>query len=81
VLLLGVSLWQLVLWRWPILAYCNWVLLIGCVAVVLLAGWRLFTTNPLNPTQMMPGAWGAGQTRAFETAAKLNRSEPVSLSK
>jgi NADH-quinone oxidoreductase subunit H len=61
VLLLGVAVWQLLTIAWPFLAYTNWVLAALCLAVLVLTAVKLFAAAGTTPTQLMPGAWGAGR--------------------
>jgi NADH-quinone oxidoreductase subunit H len=70
VLLLGVALWQLALWNWPVLGYCNYVLFGLCVAFVLFTAWKLFTTSKTTPTDLMPGAWPTAHPGGLAVAPK-----------
>jgi NADH-quinone oxidoreductase subunit H len=68
VLLLGVSIWQLLLADLGFLAYCKYVLAGLTVLVVVLVSLRIFRSTGTTPTQLMPGAWPG--TPRFETAGK-----------
>lgn len=65
VLLVGVSLWQLLVPYVPVLAYCNYLL--AGLSVLLLA-WvtvAVLTSSGTNPTQMMPGAWPGAPSKNY----------------
>jgi NADH-quinone oxidoreductase subunit H len=70
VLLVGVSLWQLAASEWQVLQYTNYVLFGVCVLLFLLLIVRLRTAVGPSPTQMMPGAWSAGQITSTTTVAQ-----------
>jgi NADH-quinone oxidoreductase subunit H len=72
ILLLGVSVWQLLLWRLPLLEYTNRLLFLVCVALVAWLAVRLFrATNQPTPTQLMPGSWSAAHPARLQAAPKV----------
>src|SRR5262249_51365396 len=68
VLLLGVSVWQLLLNDAPILGYCRYVLAAATVLAILLVCLRIFRSTGPTPTQLMPGAWAAAGKPQYQEA-------------
>jgi len=68
VLLLGVSVWQLLLTEAPILRRCNWVLAAATVLAILLVCLRIFRSTGPTPTELMPGAWAAAGKPQYQKA-------------
>ncbi len=57
VLLVGVSIWQILLWMVPVLVYTKYVLAGASILCTVWTTVLLFKSSGQNPTQMMPGAW------------------------
>jgi NADH-quinone oxidoreductase subunit H len=65
VLLVGVSLWQLLVPYVPVLAYCNYLLAGLSVLLLAWATVAVLTSSGTNPTQMMPGAWPGAPSKNY----------------
>src|SRR5262249_44507945 len=69
VLLLGVSIWQLLTWEAPVLAYTNYVIAAACLGLVVWTVMKLKTATEVTPTQIMPGAWPGARPPASSLAS------------
>jgi NADH-quinone oxidoreductase subunit H len=70
VLLVGVSVWQLLLWNVPELAYCNYVLAGLSVLFTLWTMVMVLKSSGPTPTQLMPGSWPRAGSNNLEVASK-----------
>jgi NADH-quinone oxidoreductase subunit H len=59
-LLVGVSIWQLLTWEFPLVTYCNYLIAALCLVLVIWTILKLMTASAMTPTQLMPGAWPSG---------------------
>ncbi|HMC89381.1 MAG TPA: NADH-quinone oxidoreductase subunit NuoH [Gemmataceae bacterium] len=60
VLLVGVSIWQLLTWEFPLVNYCNYLIAALCLVFVIWTILKLMAVSAMTPTQLMPGAWPSG---------------------
>ncbi|TMQ33753.1 MAG: NADH-quinone oxidoreductase subunit H, partial [Planctomycetota bacterium] len=59
-LLVGVSIWQLLTWEFPLVNYCNYLIAALCLVFVIWTILKLMAVSAMTPTQLMPGAWPSG---------------------
>jgi NADH-quinone oxidoreductase subunit H len=73
VLLVGVSVWQLLVADLPFLNYVNLLLAALMLFLTILLFWRAITTTQLSPTTMMPGVWRGDTAMAPDVAQQSSR--------
>jgi NADH-quinone oxidoreductase subunit H len=69
-LLVGVSIWQLLTWEFPLVNYCNYLIAALCLVFVIWTILKLMAVSAMTPTQLMPGAWPAGRSTDSSVASR-----------
>jgi NADH-quinone oxidoreductase subunit H len=69
-LLVGVSIWQLLTWEFPLVNYCNYLIAALCLVFVIWTILKLMAVSAMTPTQLMPGAWPSGRSRDSSVASR-----------
>ena len=69
-LLVGVSIWQLLTWEFPLVNYCNYLIAALCLAFVTWTILKLMAVSAMTPTQLMPGAWPSGRSTDSSMASR-----------